>query len=193
MTPQAADSTKLRELILYIAARMEQDQHVGRGRIKLAKLVFQIDFAAFAQWGAPISGVPYHADKLGPVPDGEKMVTLDLEAAGRLRWETLWDKERLPVAIGRPADMEVFAPHERNLIDSTLAEFQQVSAKRMVDQAHRFPGWLLAWRDGEGEGDPVPFGSIFWDPKRLPGTRAAGWENEHAKQLAGRYGDRITP
>ena len=189
----AEETTKLKELILYIAARMEQDRHVGRGRIKLAKLIFQIDFAAFAQWGASVTGVPYHADELGPVPTGEMMATRDLEAAGRLGWETVWDKERMPVAAGRPADLEVFAPHERELTDSTLDEFRQVGAKRMVDQAHRFPGWLLAWRDGEGENDPIPLESIFWDPSRLPGSHAEDWENAHARLLADRYADRLAP
>jgi hypothetical protein len=50
----------------------------------------------------------------------------------------------------------------------------------MVIEAHRFPGWLQAWRGGEGKRLPIPFESIFWNPNR---TQAASWENDYAIQL----------
>ena len=179
-----ADRTKLEELILYIAERMERDNHLGRGRIKMAKLLFRIDFEAFARWSQPVTGATYHADEHGPAPVDELLATRDLEAAGRLEWRTERDKEKLPVAQGRPARMELFDEHERTLIDETLAQYRDVSAKWMIDEAHRFPGWLNAWRDGAGEGEAIPFESIFWNPRR---TEVEPWENEHARKLAERY------
>jgi hypothetical protein len=179
-----ADRMKLDELILYIAARMEADDHRGRGRIKLAKLLFQIDFEAFARWGEPVTEATYLADELGPAPTEELLAARDLEAAGRLRWETRWDKERLPIAQGRPPDMEVFQPRARELIDETLDRYRGASASEMVEEAHQFIGWVNAWRDGRGEGAPVPFESIFWNPRR---TEVEPWENEHARVLAERY------
>jgi Protein of unknown function (DUF4065) len=183
---QAVPQTnKLEELILYLSKRMEEDHHAGRGRIKLAKLLYRIDFEAFARWGKPVTEATYHADELGPAPVEELLATRDLEASGQLEWRTEWDKEKLPVA--RSANVEIFAHHERALIDETLDHYRLISAREMVQQAHRFPGWLVAWRDGSGEGEPVPFESIFWDPSRPPGTAAEPWENEHARALADRF------
>ena len=54
MASQHADDKKLRELILYLATRMERDQHAGQGRIKLAKLLWLTDFEAYRRFGRSI-------------------------------------------------------------------------------------------------------------------------------------------
>lgn len=174
---------KLEALILYIAHRMERDRHVGRGRIKLAKLLFKIDFAAYARWGKPVTEATYWADELGPAPAEELMTTRDLEAAGSFRWQPGRDKQQLPVAKGTPT-LDLFAEHERTLIEEMLTKYRWVSGNAMVDEAHVFPGWVLAWRDGEGENAPIPFESIFWNPRK---TEVEPWENEHAATLVARY------
>lgn len=87
---------RLQELILYIASKMEQDQHVGRGRIKLAKLLWRSDFAAFWKFGEPITETPYHADDYGPSPVDELLATRDLETQGRLEWRNDWDVQQIP-------------------------------------------------------------------------------------------------
>lgn len=178
---------KLQELILYIAERMERDDHVGRGRIKLAKLMFNIDFEAFARWGESVTQATYHADQLGPVAVQEPLATRDLEQSGRFAWRLEWDRQKLPVALEH-ARLDVFDRHERTLIDEMLDRYRLVSASAMVDQAHLFPGWLIAWRDGEGKNEVIPFESIFWNPTRPPGSMTLPWENEHARVLADRYG-----
>jgi len=188
----APETPKLEALILYIAHRMERDAHVGRGRIKLAKLLFRIDFEAFARWGQPVTEATYHADALGPAPVQELMATRDLESAGQFEWRTERDKERLPTAIGPDVPtLAGFDAREVALIDETLERFRNVSGSAMVDTAHRFPGWIIAWRDGVGDGEPIPFESIFWNPDRPPGSKAEPWENDHARLLAERYADRL--
>lgn len=187
-----AEAPKLEALILYLAYRMERDSHVGRGRIKLAKLLFRIDFEAFARWGKPVTETTYHADELGPAPVQELMATRDLEAEGRFEWRPGWDRQRLPVVVGQPPTLDAFDEREAELIAETLEQFRRTSGEAMVEQAHGFPGWLIAWRDGSGEGELIPFESIFWNPSRLPGSKAEPWENEYAAVLADRYADLLS-
>lgn len=187
-----AGASKLEALILYLAYRMERDSHVGRGRIKLAKLLFRIDFEAFARWGKPVTEATYHADELGPVPTQELTAIRDLEAEGRFEWRPGWDRQKLPAVLGPPPTLDAFDAREAELVTETLDQFQLKSADAMVDQAHDFPGWRIAWRDGLGDREPIPFESIFWNPSRPPGSKAEAWENEYAAVLANRYADLLS-
>lgn len=180
MPDQRSEQVKLRELILYIASKMEQDRHVGRGRIKLAKLLWRSDFAAFWKFGESITETRYHADEHGPAPVGELLAIRDLEAEGRLEWRNEWDRQQIPVAVGRPPDMDVFTGQQVALIDTQLEQYRFVTGRAMRDEAHEFPGYVHAWRDGKGMHAPVPFESVYWDDR----TTVHDWENEHAAALA---------
>ncbi len=46
---------KLRELVLYIADKCEEDRTFGA--VKLNKILFYADFISFAEYGEPITGV----------------------------------------------------------------------------------------------------------------------------------------
>lgn len=179
-----ATPTKLRELILYLAKRMEEDQHVGRGRIKLAKLLWRSDFGAYWKFGEPITEAQYHADEYGPSPVQEMLTLRDLENQGRLELLNEWDLQQIPVAIGRPADLEVFTADQIAFVDEQLNKYRFVTAKVMVDEAHEFPGWVQVWRRGEGKHEPVPLESVFWDVH----TELEDWEREQVNVLAGELG-----
>ncbi|MGD9735914.1 MAG: type II toxin-antitoxin system antitoxin SocA domain-containing protein [Solirubrobacterales bacterium] len=178
------DTTKLKELILYLAQKMEEEQHVGRGRIKLAKLLWRSDFAAFWRFGAPITEAQYQADRLGPAPVNEMLALRDLEGAGRLELLNEWDQQQIPVAVGVPADLNVFAAAEIALVDDQLRQYRLVTARAMVDEAHEFPGWINAWRGGTGKHSPIPFESVFWDGR----TELEPWEEAYARVLAAELG-----
>lgn len=171
---------KFQELVLHIAQRMEDDNHAGRGRIKLAKLLWRCDFGAFWVLGRPITGATYHADRLGPAPRDELLITRDLEAAGDLEWVNDWDRQELPHAR-RPARVEdVLTADELALVDSQLEKYRFVTGRAMVDEAHEFIGWQHAWRDGEGKLERIPYESVFWANR----TEAEPWEQEYAAKLA---------
>lgn len=189
MSEQHVDQVKLRELILYIASKMEQDQHVGRGRIKLAKLLWRSDFAAFWKLGEPITETRYHADEHGPAPVGELLAIRDLEAEGRLELRNEWDRQQIPVSVGRPPDMGVFTGEQVALIDAQLEQYRYVTGRAMRDEAHDFPGYKQSWRDGEGMHAPVPFESVYWDDR----STLHDWEEEHALSLAKELGPDLSP
>lgn len=173
---------RLEELILYVSRRMVNDRHAGAGRIKLAKLLWRIDFTAYWKLGHPLSEATYTADRLGPVPAEEMLATRDLEASGRFAWENDWNRRRLPIARDEP-QMGLFTAEERALIEDVIDRHRGESAKQMVDEAHLFPGWIHAWRDGRGRGEKIPYESVFWDRRAQP-TAA---ELTHARQLADEF------
>ncbi|MBB4664205.1 type II toxin-antitoxin system antitoxin SocA domain-containing protein [Conexibacter arvalis] len=178
----SAPPVRLEELILYVSRRMAADRHVGAGRIKLAKLLWRIDFTAYWKLGRPVSEATYTADRLGPVPAQEMMATRDLEAAGRFEWENDWARRRAPIARDEPR-MEMFTVEERALIDDVIERHRNENAAQMVEDAHLFPGWVHAWRDGQGRGVEIPYESVFWDRRTEP-TAA---ELRHARRLADEF------
>lgn len=188
MPVQAADQPKLKELILYIAARMEDDHHVGRGRIKLAKLLWRADFAAFWKLGEPITETLYHADELGTVPTSEMLALRDLQAAGYLELVNEWDQQLIPVAKKTPR-LELFTRDQLAIIDAQLDQYRYVSSRVMVDEAHEFPGWQHAWRDGAGKHETVPFEAVFWDDRSV----LEDWEEQYALSLANNLGSSLPP
>ncbi len=50
----------------------------------------------------------------------------------------------------------------------------------IVQAAHEFPGWLHAWRGGEGAGELISHESVFWDSR----TELVPEERQRAAQLA---------
>src|ERR1700741_2176142 len=101
-------------MILFISRAMERDLHIGRGRMKLAKFLFFIDFESYARWGRSISGSAYHAEHHGPAPTAELLATRDLESRGRFEWRTGWDKQEIPVALDEP-NIALFSQREIDL------------------------------------------------------------------------------
>lgn len=170
--------SKLEELILFIAKKMEEDRHTGRGRIKLAKLVWRSDFAAYWKFGAPITESRYHADEHGPAPVDELLALRDLQDQGRLEIRNEWDQEQVPVPLDDP-DVSVFTPEQLLLIEGQVDKYQYVTGRAMRDEAHEFPGYIHAWRDGAGKHEPVPLESVFWDDRKS----LEAWEEEHARSL----------
>jgi hypothetical protein len=171
---------RLEELILYVADKMVTDHHAGVGRIKLAKLLWRIDFTGYWKLGHSISGATYQADKFGPSPVEELLATRDLESRGRFSWEQDWDRRWMPVVSDHKPRMQLFTEDERHIIDSTLDRFRNTSGKQMVDEAHEFPGWIHAWRNGEGQGSPIPYEAVFWDRSR----ELTPDQERHARELA---------
>jgi hypothetical protein len=178
------ERTKLEELILYLAMRMEEDQHIGRGRIKLAKLLWRSDFGAFWKLGEPITETTYQADQFGPSPVDEMLALRDLQGQQRLELRNEWDRQQIPVAVGEAPRLELFSAAQISLVDEQLNRYRHVTGRGMVEEAHEFPGWQHAWRGGEGKHNPVPFESVFWDAR----TELEGWEQDMAIVLAEELG-----
>lgn len=179
MPPPTADDRKLRELILYLAQRMEQDDHAGRGRIKLAKLLWLSDFEAYRRFGKSITGARYVADELGPAPVEELLAVRDLVDGDALEVLPGYRRQQLFHPL-RPPDLSVFSEGEREVIEEMLSKYRTWTGKQLVDLAHEFPGWKVAKRGGD-----VPLRSVHISAKG-PNRHDIARAKELARGIPGR-------
>ena len=140
------DSEKFRELIVYIVRRSTPDPTFGA--IKLNKVLYYADFAAYRQFDKPITGATYRKFIEGPAPVELPDVRRELIDSGDASLEE-WPyftgmQYRLVIAEGRNPDLELFRPGELELVDSVIDFFEGKTAREVSDFSHREPGWVIA-------------------------------------------------
>lgn len=138
------DETKLKELVVYLAAKSSSDPKFGK--TKLNKLLFFSDFTAYARLGAPITGVPYVKKQFGPVPRDMKKTTDALVSENRIVCQDLtiggYEGVR-PIAIRDP-DLGVFSANQIAIVDEMISRYRSYSGTDISDASHGFIGWGLA-------------------------------------------------
>jgi hypothetical protein len=138
------DDDKMRELILLIAQASEGDAPFGA--TKLNKLLFYIDFQAFVDLGAPITGHEYQRLPNGPAPKQlipiSKRMQANKECAIAER-KYFGRTIKRTVALRGP-NLEKFTASEVDIAYKTIKRFWGVDAKGVSDHSHRFFGWGLA-------------------------------------------------
>lgn len=178
MQPPDADRTRLNELYLYIAKRTRDARHPGLGRIRIAKLLFLIDFGAYFRLGESVTGARYIADDLGPAPVEEMTAIKDLVYQERLVMEPGYDRQEIPVALV-DADTDVFTSEQLDYIDRQIERWKDFTGKQLVDVAHEHPGWVFARKHGGAKAE-VPLESVFWSRRQ----QVTAEEEAYARHLA---------
>jgi hypothetical protein len=146
------NDAKLKELILFIALRSQDDPRFGS--TKLNKLLFFADFGAYAKLGSSITGHAYFKLKNGPAPRAmlpirdqmieEKTLAIqDRDHFGRM--------QKVPIALREP-DLTQFTPQEIAVVTDVLMAFRNENARAISELSHRFDGWKLA-----GDGELIPY------------------------------------
>lgn len=140
------NAEKFKELIVYIAAKAQDDPAFGA--IKLNKILYYADFAAYRQLDAPITGAAYFKLREGPAPRQLLAARDELIDEGRLQIEErrhfTYLQKRLAPSPGCAPDPEFLRPEERELVDRVIEFFWGKSAREVSDYSHREPGWILA-------------------------------------------------
>jgi hypothetical protein len=141
---------KFYELVLYVADAFKNDPKFGR--IKLAKLIFNIDRRSMRQLNRPITGVTYRKDTWGHNPVQLLLAELDLaadEAAeivigeGEEEPRFIRHDDRRRLVPKRPGHPDL-SPEEQEIVDGVLAEFRDTPAKALSDESHKTLGWQIA-------------------------------------------------
>jgi hypothetical protein len=175
-TDAGRDDRKLRELILYLASRSEEDPRFSSA--KLNKLLFYCDFTAYRQLGQSITGHGYQKLQVGPVPKAmlpllEQMkqdqdcVEIEREAYGRTQRR---------VQAKRNPETSVFSEDERQLTDRIIEELWEHSATEASDFSHGFIGWKAARLN-----EIIPYETVLVGDPAMPLTEG---ETEFCRQLA---------
>jgi hypothetical protein len=135
---------RLRELILHIARQSEGDEAFGA--VKLNKLLFSADFAAYIKFGKSITGQDYQAQELGPVPRRLKPVLERMVEEGEVA--TRVDdfhgfRQRRTFALREP-NLSQFSPDEIALVDHIIKDCWNRTGTEMSEASHEFIGWKVA-------------------------------------------------
>lgn len=128
---------KYQNLILYLAQKLGGEI---RGKKKLAKLLYFVDFDYYEKFQLSITGDDYKALPMGPFP--EKMddtvgslVKQDLMTVeSRQEWAE-YNPTEVYKAIKTP-DMSVFQPEELKMIDRVIGKYGHLSGKQLEDLSH---------------------------------------------------------
>lgn len=143
---------KLRELVLYVAERSEGDPAFGA--VKLNKLLFYADFAAYLYLGDSITGQDYQKLEHGPAPRRLVPVMAAMEAHNEVAVrdsEYYGRNQRRPFALREP-NLDLFTAREIDLVNRILDQFRGMNASRISEDSHRFVGWKLA-----EQGETIPY------------------------------------
>lgn len=148
--------TKLEELIVYLAQRSTDDPRFGR--VKLAKLLFFCDFAAYSEFGEPITGSRYRKKAYGPLADEELLALRDLKASGAIDFEEvgvyMYTQKR--IVPKREPDISWLSTEQHSLVDEILKRYWDDHATDLSNLSHSFPGWDLAEWDEE-----IPYNRVY--------------------------------
>lgn len=147
---------KFKELIVYIARRLGPEAALGR--VKLAKLLMQSDFGAYARFRKPITGATYEKWEHGHLPRELLLAERDLEAQGAIAAEDVeyYGKRLHRIAAKRDPDLSDFTEDELAVIEVAIRQFGHESATHLSDLSHRELGWRLAdWKE------PIPYHTVY--------------------------------
>lgn len=138
------DETKFKELIVYIARKLEPEAALGH--VKLMKLLMLCDFTAFARLGKPMTGATYEKWEYGHFPREWIIAEKDLDATGAIEQETVdyYGKRLNHIAAERDPDLSRFSEDELAIIETTLRRFGYETASYLSQMSHREAGWQLS-------------------------------------------------
>ena len=163
-TGQASDR-KMKELILYLASRSEDDPRFSS--TKLNKLLFYCDFAAYQELGQPITGQSYQKLQFGPAPK-TMLPMLDQMKRDRdcveIEREVYGLKQRR-VQAQRAPELSFFSAEELRLADRILGDLWEQSATEVSDLSHEHIGWKAAALN-----EIIPFETVFVGDPSMPLT-----------------------
>lgn len=151
---------RLRELVLHIASRCEDDSTFGA--TKLNKILFFADFTAYLRLGKSITGHPYQALKQGPAPKRLLPLLTNMRNQDEVATKRVADQgfeQRRTVAL-READLSLFTPAEVAIVDEVIQNLRGLSATEVSARSHRFIGWEVA-----REGEMIPYGTALIIPR----------------------------
>ena len=143
---------RLRQLILYVAAKCQGAEYFGA--TKLNKILWKADFDAFAARGVPVTGREYWRQQTGPAPRemlplhramlAEGTIRIDRRACpdGRIEYRT--------IPVGKPAP-GMFSDEELGFVNAAIRHYWLMTATESSDPAHG-----IAWRTRRN-GDTMPY------------------------------------
>ena len=133
----ALNKDKYREAILYLCSKLGNEV---RGKKKLAKLLYFVDFDLFEKTEKSLTGDVYKAFPMGPFPTAMEDVTTELSkkavisvssepAQGGYHPTEVYRCLRTP-------DLSVFNEDEKAILDRVILKYGHLNGKQLEDLTH---------------------------------------------------------
>lgn len=170
------NAQKLKELMLYVAKRSEDDPRFGA--IKLNKILFYADFAAYRELGKSITEANYYNLEEGPVPKALFHLRDELLDRGeaRLVKEVSFGHEQVRLIANREPSMDLFDPAEIAIVDRVIKMLWPLNNTEASRKSHREFGWKLTNRD-----ELIPY-TTAWIGSGTPSEEIVQWGREVARR-----------
>lgn len=133
----ALNKTKYEEAIIYLCWKLGKEI---RGKKKLAKLLYYIDFDYYEKYQKFFTGETYKKLPMGPFPFSLEAITDDLAKRGVISIEKLeeWDGYN-PTEIYkvlRNPNVAEFSEEEKEMLDRVIAKYGRLNGKELENLTH---------------------------------------------------------
>lgn len=138
---------KIKDSIYYLLDKLNTLAPQFRGKKKLAKLLYLIDFYHYRESGKTISSDSYKALPMGPIPASFYKVLGELEADGYLESEKIiltnkkgdeYTLDNFELKKDYPVDLD---KAETEFIDEIFEKFKNRNGKYLEDLSHNQAPW----------------------------------------------------
>lgn len=156
--PLPGDTSRLRQMILYVASKCEKAEFFGA--IKLNKIIWKADFDSFAARHIPVTGSEYRRRKFGPallkmLPVHREMlrdgaIRVDRRSFGKDEEGNEIIEERT-IALDRPEPRRFFSDEDLRFVDAAIEHYWNMTGTETSDESHG-----IAWKT-RNNGDPMPY------------------------------------
>ena len=131
------DSKKYQNVILYLASELGGEI---KGKKKLAKLLYFVDFDFFEKEEKSLTGETYKALPMGPFPTHMESIISNLEKNKQLTISSVEEiSGYLPTEIYRSSekpDISVFDEEELKIINRVVLNYGHLNGKQLEDLTH---------------------------------------------------------
>ena len=153
------DEIKFRELILYIANRSENDPLFGV--VKLNKILYYSDFAAYRILGQPITGAEYQKFNEGPAPRemiSQRRIMMD-SGDVTIKRRPYFSGVQQSIIPVRRADTGMFTREELSIVDGAIEGMWHMTPRAASAFSQQELGWLAA-----EHGETIPYETAWLSP-----------------------------
>ena len=128
---------KYGEAILYLCSKLGNEI---RGKKKLAKLLYFVDFDLFEKTEKSLTGDIYKALPMGPFPETMEAITLELATNKAISIETVEEYAGYtPTEVYkclREPKTSVFQKGEQKMLDRVITKYGHLNGKQLEDLTH---------------------------------------------------------
>lgn len=128
---------KYENVILYLCSKLGGEV---RGKKKLAKLLYYVDFDSFEKTQSSVTGDIYKALPMGPVPNSLQDVTREMVKSGAINVESVSEKEGLnPTEVYtclKSPETSIFSSEEKQILDRVVVKYGHLNGRQLEELTH---------------------------------------------------------